>query len=101
MNETPADAAIRELREETGLVASKRELIAADEPIIVTEGGKTWKVYPFLLIVKSDSISLDWEHDRCEWISPDELKNYDFVPKLDEVVESLLKKNRSVNDGLL
>ena len=94
-NEEPAEAAIRELREETGIEAVKDELISADRPIIVTEGERVWKVYPFLLRVVSETISIEWEHDKYEWIKPCELQNYELVPRLDEVVRSLLSKENT------
>lgn len=93
-NEKPAEAAVRELREETGIDANADELISADKPIIVAEGTRSWKVYPYLLRVRNESISLDWEHDKYEWIRPCELQNYKFVPRLDEVVNSLLRKEK-------
>ncbi|MEM2838997.1 MAG: NUDIX pyrophosphatase [Thermoplasmata archaeon] len=93
--ETPAEAAIRELREETGVKATESDLISTGETIVAEEGENRWEVHPFLLEVADESIVLDWEHDSYRWISPDELQDFRFVPRLDEVVESLLKTDRN------
>jgi 8-oxo-dGTP pyrophosphatase MutT (NUDIX family) len=90
-NETPLQAAVRELREETGIKAAESEFISAERPVMATNGKNVWEVHPFLLNVDDEIVSLDWEHDAYEWIRPDELYKYEFVPKLDEVVNSLLR----------
>ena len=46
---------------------------------------KTWIVHPVLVELKDKPvIRLDWEHTEYRWIRPDEIKNFDVVPRLDE-----------------
>ena len=50
-----------------------------------TSADKTWIVHPVLVELKVDPvIKLDWEHVEYRWIRPDEIKNFDIVPRLDE-----------------
>jgi len=52
--------------------------------------GKTWTVHPFLFRSNTDAIKIDWEHTEYRWIKPPDIGHYDTVPKLKEVVESLI-----------
>lgn len=90
-DETAADAAVRELREETGMDKGTKPQMIQTEPVYARDGGIIWKVYPFLIDVDSDKVKIDWEHDEYKWILPAELENYQTVPRLGEVVRSLLK----------
>jgi len=89
--EKAAEAAIRELREETGRAPSSPNRIIQCDPVYARDSGTIWKVHPFLMELDSDKISLDWEHDEYRWIAPSELTRYQTVPRLEEVVSSLLK----------
>jgi 8-oxo-dGTP pyrophosphatase MutT (NUDIX family) len=82
-NETPLQAAVREIREETGI--EKVELIKEGEPFTFTDEslGITWEVHPFRFRVEG-GIRTDWEHTEHRWISPQELKLLDTVPRLEE-----------------
>lgn len=51
---------------------------------------KIWHIFPVLAELKTKpKIKLDWEHTDFVWIDIDEIKNYDTVPKLLEVLEHL------------
>jgi len=92
-NEEPLQRALKEIEEETGLGRDDIILIKEGEPIEFhdEEEGVEWKVYPFLFKTKKDEIKIDWEHTAYKWVSIDELKNYDTVPKLKEVVYAIMK----------
>jgi len=52
---------------------------------------KTWFVHPVLIELKNKpKIKLDWEHQKYQWIKPEELKKFDFVPNLDKPLKMLL-----------
>lgn len=70
-NETPIDAARREVYEETGI----RKIIVRKEgkPFSVADKEKIWAVHPFLFDTQG-SPSLDWEHETFKWIAPEEIR---------------------------
>lgn len=83
------ETAFKEIREELGLNTNEIELIKKGS--LVYADGK-WIVHPYLFRLRSDEIklNLDWEHVRYRWIEPEELNNYDTVPKLKEALENVL-----------
>jgi 8-oxo-dGTP pyrophosphatase MutT (NUDIX family) len=88
--ETDVQTAYKEISEETGFANTDVELISKGEPIHVQDGTKVWIVHPFLFKCRKDKIRIDWEHSEYRWISPDELKNYDFVVFLDHALAAVL-----------
>jgi predicted aconitase with swiveling domain/8-oxo-dGTP pyrophosphatase MutT (NUDIX family) len=93
--EEPLEAARREIREETGLSLGQQKNAVRAEPIYARDNEMLWEIHPFLVEIHEESIALNWEHDEYLWISPDEIGNYQTVPKLDKVIDSLLKKRPS------
>ncbi len=91
--ETPKDAAIREIKEETGIDKDKLKLLAKGDIIDVIdyENNTIWRVYPFLFYTSDTNIRLEKEHDEYRWIKPEEIINYDTVPKLKEALYSCLE----------
>lgn len=81
-------AARRELREEIGQarVVLKRRL----EPQRFRDSDVVWCVHPFLFDVKDGHVELDWEHERLEWVPPEDVARYPTVPGLQKVVCMLL-----------
>ncbi|NVM30309.1 MAG: NUDIX pyrophosphatase [Candidatus Helarchaeota archaeon] len=90
-NEVPYDRAIIEIWEETKLTEDQVTLIKKGDPIEIIDEGKgiTWIVHPFLFEIVTDQIQLDWEHKNYKWIPPDELSNFQTVPKLKETYEQV------------
>lgn len=96
-NETPLQAAFKEIREETCLKKKDVKLWAKAEPVTTRKGGIEWVVHPFLFETRTGKIKTDWEHDCCEWIHAKDMKKYKTVPRLEEIAKKLLdarKKKR-------
>ena len=93
--EDPYDTALKEIRQEAGIGVDALELVRKAEPIEFSDtyDGRRydWIVYPFLFHIESkELVRVDWEHEEYRWVSPSEVKKFDTVPGLDEVVAQLL-----------
>ena len=85
--ETPEEALLREVCEETGLIAS------CIRPL------QTWSFFrsedtqivgiTFLCKATIDAVQLSEEHDAFAWITEDELDHYQFVPSLRNDIDKL------------
>lgn len=86
------ERAMKEVEEETGLLRENIKLEKEGSPINFFDEAekKLWTIHPFLFASDTDSIKIDWEHTEYRWINPAEISLYDTVPKLKEVVESLM-----------
>jgi len=91
-NETPLERAIKEIEEETGLKKEEINLIRKGKPVefVDEETGRAWRVHPFLFEAGRYEIKIDWEHEEYRWIEMEEMDEYDTVPKLKEVLLSLI-----------
>lgn len=92
--EEPYDTAIKEIKEEVGISLDTLLFVRKGDPIEFsnTYNGRRydWIVYPFLFHIKSKEIvRLDWEHEDYRWIYPSEVKKFNTVPRLDELVIQL------------
>lgn len=92
--EEPYDTAVKEIKEEVGINLDTLLFVRKGDPIEFsnTYNGRRydWIVYPFLFHIKSKEIvSLDWEHEDYRWIYPSEVKKFNTVPHLDELVTQL------------
>jgi 8-oxo-dGTP pyrophosphatase MutT (NUDIX family) len=99
--EDPYDTAVKEIREEVGICLDALELIWKGDPIEISDtyNGRSydWIVYPFLFHIRSkELVNLDWEHDEYWWVYPSEVKNFNTVPGLDEVVTKLLSASGTI-----
>ncbi len=83
-------AARRELEEEIG--QTRATLRRRLEPQRFRDSDVIWCVHPFLFDVKSLDVALDWEHERLEWVSPEDVARYPTVPGLQKVVCMLLAR---------
>ena len=97
--ETSADAAARELREETGLEAALIDLhrrhvyrLEEWEPRYRPESGEI-QVEFFLAEAPADwEPSLDWEHDEYRWCSPEAAIELLFWPEPRKVLQELASR---------
>jgi len=86
-DETPRDAAIRELREELSIESAPTRSGPVVEVRMSSE--LTLHVSPFLFEVENIPITLDWEHTAYVWVEPGEVTDYDIVQQLDDDLRSL------------
>ena len=87
------EKALQELSEELGIDAEDIASFTFGEPFEFHDPAtnKTWRVHPVLVEVKRlVEIKLDWEHDESRWILPEEIKNFDTVPRFDESLKRVL-----------
>ncbi|MER5174210.1 MAG: NUDIX domain-containing protein [Candidatus Nitrosocosmicus sp.] len=86
-NEDLLSRALIEIYEEIKL--NKEDLILKKilkQITITIENEKSITIQPFYFSSKTRDISTDWEHSEYKWIIKDQIKNYDTVPKLTEIV---------------
>ena len=86
MDETPAETAVKEVREEIGLTS---EPTVMGEPFKVREDSTVWTIYPFLFEKDNCSVEIDWEHTEFKWIHVSEASGYKCVPGLDRVYQAV------------
>ena len=94
-NEEPYETAVKEIREEVGIKEEDISLVKQLDPIDFTDFYKgeryNWKVFIFIFkIEKKGKINIDWEHLEYRWIPPSEIKKYDTVPHLKDIVLKML-----------
>lgn len=85
--------AMEELQEEAGIKKNNILSIHIGKPYRFTDVdvNNTWIIHPVLVKLKNrPSIKLDWEHTEYKWIKPEELKNFDIIPKLDKSLKRVL-----------
>ncbi len=87
---SPFEQARKEVMEETGLVEEVTLLAEGDVvQIEAPEYDAVFVVHPFLVHLEGPEIRMNFEHDGMEWIAPSELDNYDTVPGLRQVFQSV------------
>ena len=93
-NETPLERAKIEIFEEVGIDSNDIDLInSIDEMKIISPQYKNhaWKVFPFLFSTKNANVKLNWENSEFLWIKANEIRNFETVPRLEEVLTNLLQ----------
>lgn len=90
---TPLARAKIEIFEETGIDEREIELLKSIEQMKIESAqykNHEWNIFPFLFKTKNPEIKLNWENSDFNWIEPNEIKNYETVPKLEKILFSLL-----------
>jgi len=81
-DERPVDAAVRELREETGLEASRLYNLSRVESFYLHGRDLLALIPAFCAIVPAGAVvRLSEEHDRSEWVQPEEAARRFFWPR--------------------
>lgn len=84
---SPAEQALRELREELGLHSEQVSIVHQGAPFNVDddEANVHVLVHPILAHTTApEAIVLNWENDEARWIEADELQTLESVPQLAE-----------------
>jgi 8-oxo-dGTP pyrophosphatase MutT (NUDIX family) len=90
---TPLARAKIEIFEETGINEREIELLKSIEQMKIKAAqykNHEWNIFPFLFSTKNTKIKLNWENSDFNWIEPNQIKNYETVPKLEKILFSLL-----------
>jgi len=92
-DENSLEAALREIKEETGIDSKYLELLKIGVPFDIKDimNDTIWSINPFLFLFKGEKINIDWEHDTFEWVYPKEIENYDTVTNLKKTLYSLIE----------
>ncbi len=78
---------MKEVEEETRMNV---RIVRSGEPILARDRSIIWKIHPFLAEAGSnEEPEIDWEHTKYRWISPEEVYDFNTVPKLDMVMKNL------------
>ncbi len=91
---SPEEQAFTEIREETGLQREQVEMLRKGAVVehIDAALGRHFYIHPFLFkVLTPNAIQTDWEAVAMRWIAPDELKDYETVPKLLEVYDAAVR----------
>lgn len=90
-DENALERAFQEIEEEAQLSRENVILIKKGDPLIFFDEieRQTWRVFPFLFHSNTKKVTPDWEHTDYAWVYPEDIGNYDTVPKLKEAIYSL------------
>ncbi len=90
--ESPSEAGIREIREETGITDVK--IKTEGKPFPVRWKNIVFNVHPIIAITSSSDVKLNWENSEFRWINPEEIGNFQTVPKLGEALIQIMKEHQ-------
>jgi 8-oxo-dGTP diphosphatase len=96
-NVPPSEQAFVEIGEETGLQRDQVQMLRLGTVVehIDEALGRHFYIHPFLFAVATpEQIHTDWEAVDMRWIEPDELANYETVPRLQEAYASAIHGER-------
>ena len=92
-DETPLVRAKIEIFEEVGLEEKHIKLLKSSEQIKVESPqyrNHQWEIFPFLFETKNTKIKLNWENSDFKWINVDQIKEFETVPNLEEILLNLI-----------
>ena len=92
-DKTADEQAIVEIEEETGLSRGQIELIRKGEPLLIDdeELGLRKVIHSYLFrVANRDEIKIDWEHKEIKWIKPEQIDDYEPLPKLKETLAQVM-----------
>jgi dATP pyrophosphohydrolase len=98
--ETPARAALRELREETGLVPDRLYSITVN-PFYLHQTSTVQLAVVFAAFVASDEVRLGPEHDRHDWLTVSQAAKRFTWPREGEALGHIRKLLRSGHAGVV
>ena len=87
--EDPLQTAYREVIEETQVTKEKITSHTYAGPFYPEAEDVIFEAHWFLLETTTKEITLDWEHDLCQWINPKNLFDYKVVPWLPTLIDHL------------
>ncbi|HZS76717.1 MAG TPA: NUDIX pyrophosphatase [Ktedonobacteraceae bacterium] len=89
----PDEQAYTEIREETGLQRDQVRMLRRGQVIDYADASidRHWFIHPYLFhVLTPDAVKLDWEATEMRWISPDDLSQYETVPRLADAYQSAI-----------
>ena len=94
--EDPQQQALNEIQEETGIDADQLE--RGCTAVLELEGadGTVWRVHAFHFSSRTETVTLNWEHDEACWRCLDQFDELPTVPWLAAVLEALAETLPSV-----
>ena len=84
---SPFEQAMIEIEEEAHLSLADVEFIKEGDPLVAVDRqmGRKWIIHPYHFRVEdTEKVRIDWEHTEFKWIDPEEIAEYETVPKLRE-----------------
>ena len=88
-NESPHDAAMRECKEEAGIVPKNvralRTFRAPDYILDIFTGE-----------VLTDAVKINWESQSYAWVTPDKINHYGYVPFTKEVLKQIFSSHHDI-----
>jgi len=93
--ETACQAALRELREESGLIPAEFYKLSTLESFYLAHEDAIWHVPCFCILIRRDQpVLLNGEHDACRWVEQDKILDAVMWPgerqALDEIFREIL-----------
>jgi len=85
-DESPREAALRELEEETGF---KAKIIRTGEPEQIQAAGEEVKIHPFLVSTTEKEINLSREHTEYRWLDIKDIREKNTVDGILKELEAL------------
>lgn len=80
-DETPEEAALRELEEETGLEGKVEQDGVLEQP--------PYEFHVFKVEVSYTEVELSWEHDKYNWVNRQQMPNSETADNMGEVLEAV------------